>query len=100
MSRSPGDDVKADREPEPGALAGRLGREERLEQLFPELGRDPGAVVAHGDFDLIAEIPGRNLQIKPVNLPSPVRTLIDRFHPLRGASRALFVRVRHRLLSI
>ena len=30
-----GDDVIADREAEPGAFAGRLGREERLEQLVP-----------------------------------------------------------------
>ena len=50
-----GDDVVADRQTEPGALAGRLGREERLEQLVPDLGRDAGAVVAHPDLDGIAE---------------------------------------------
>ena len=31
---------------------------------------------------------------------SPVRPLIDRFRPLRGDFSTLFVRVRHRLLSV
>jgi hypothetical protein len=39
-----GDDVVADRKPEPGAFAGGLGGEERLEQLVPELGRDADAI--------------------------------------------------------
>src|SRR5438105_2554103 len=34
------DDVVADREPKPGALASRLGGEERLEELVPDVGRD------------------------------------------------------------
>ena len=71
-----GDDVPADRQAEPGALAGRLGREEWLQQLFPELGRDAGAVVAHTDFDLIAEIPGRDLQHRPEAVRRLAPTLI------------------------
>jgi hypothetical protein len=35
-----GDDVPADPETQPGPLAGRLGREERLEQAVAEFGRD------------------------------------------------------------
>ena len=56
------DDVPADRKAEPGAFAGRLGREERLEQFVPDLGRDAGAVVAHADFDRRAEIACRHLE--------------------------------------
>src|SRR5690242_8225563 len=50
------DDVIADRETETGALAGRLGGEERLEQFVPNLGSDTGAVVPHPDLDHLAEI--------------------------------------------
>ena len=39
------DDVVADRQAEPSALTGRLGREERLEQFVPDLGRNAGPVV-------------------------------------------------------
>jgi hypothetical protein len=39
-------DVIADRETESRAFTGRLGREERLEQLVLDLGWDTGAVVA------------------------------------------------------
>ena len=49
------DDVVADRQAEAGALAGRLGGEERLEQLVPDLGRNADAVVAHADLDRVAE---------------------------------------------
>src|SRR6266446_7831137 len=51
-----GDDVVADRQAEAGALAGRLRREEGLEQFVTMFGRDPGAVVAHPDLDFVAEI--------------------------------------------
>ena len=57
-----GDDVIADREAQPGALAGRLRREERLEQLVAQLGANAGAVVAHRDLDRIAEVPRRHLE--------------------------------------
>ena len=46
-----GDDVPADRETKPRPFAGGLGREERLKQLVPDLGRDADAVVADADFD-------------------------------------------------
>src|SRR5580693_5990547 len=48
------DDVIADRETQPGAFAGRLGRKERLEQFVPDLGGDAGAVVPHPDLDCLA----------------------------------------------
>src|SRR5690349_17866249 len=51
-----GDDVPADREAEARPLAGRLGGEERLEQLVPDLGRNAGAVVPDTDLDRLAEI--------------------------------------------
>src|SRR5580692_10630574 len=41
------DDVVGDRQAETGAFAGRLGGEERLEQLVPDVGRYAGAVVPH-----------------------------------------------------
>ena len=53
------DDVPADREPEPRAFAGRLGREERLKQLVPDFERDAGTVVAHPDLDRVAQIAAR-----------------------------------------
>ncbi len=56
------DDVVADRQAEAGAFAGRLGGEERLKQLVPDLGRDAGAVVAHPDFDRLAQVAGRHLE--------------------------------------
>ena len=56
-----GDNVVADRQAQPGSLAGRLGREERLEQLVAKLRRDAGAVVAYRDLDRIAQIAGRDL---------------------------------------
>ena len=57
-----GHDVIADREAKAGALAGRLGREERLEQLVLDLGWNAGAVVANADFHRIAEIARRHFQ--------------------------------------
>jgi hypothetical protein len=51
-----GDDVVGDRQAEPGAFPGRLGRHERLKQFVPDLRCDAGAVVAHPHFDRIAEI--------------------------------------------
>ena len=57
-----GHDVVADREPEAGPLAGRLGREEWLKQLVLDLGRNADAVVADADLDRFAEISRRHLQ--------------------------------------
>src|SRR4029077_18200322 len=50
------DDVPADRETEAGALPGRLGREERLEQFVTDFRCDAGAVVTHADLDGIGEV--------------------------------------------
>ena len=59
------DDVVADRQPEAGAFAGRLGREERLEQLVAVFRADAGAVVAHPDLDRVAEIARRHSEDGP-----------------------------------
>ena len=55
-------DVVADRKAKPRAFASRFGREERLEELVPDLGWNADAVVEDADFDCIAEIPRRHLQ--------------------------------------
>src|SRR4051812_34369489 len=57
-----GDDVVANRQTQARALAGGLGREERLEQPVPDLGRYAGAVVAYLDLDRITCRTGRHLQ--------------------------------------
>ena len=43
-----GYDLVADRQSKPGALAGRLGREERLEQLVPVFQGNTDAIVTLG----------------------------------------------------
>ena len=50
------DDIVTDREPEPGAFSGGLGREERIEHLLLHFGRNAGAVVADPDFDAVTEV--------------------------------------------
>src|SRR5262245_61036224 len=57
-----GYDVIADRQAQTGPLAGRLGREERLEQLVLDLRRDARTVVSNADLDRIVEISRRHLQ--------------------------------------
>ena len=42
------------RQPQSGALADRLGGEERLEHLVDDVGGDPGAVVGDGEADVVA----------------------------------------------
>jgi hypothetical protein len=49
-----GDDVVADRQAEPRALARRLGGEERLEQFVSDRRRNSHAIVAHPDLDRVA----------------------------------------------
>src|ERR1700751_3126493 len=48
-------DLVADRQSKPGALAGRLGREERLEHLVPVLWRNAYAIVRHPDLEAFAQ---------------------------------------------
>src|SRR6516162_5160555 len=60
-------DLVADRQPEPGALASRLGREERLEQLVPVFQGNTDAIVTHPDLDAFAELAGRDLQGRAVS---------------------------------
>src|SRR6516165_7418757 len=57
-----GDDLVADRQAKPGALAGRLRREEGLEQLLPVFPGNADTVVAHPDLDRITDFARRNLQ--------------------------------------
>src|SRR5690242_18283733 len=66
-----GHDVVANREAEAGPFPGRLGREERLEQLVLDLRRNAGAVVTDADFHLVAEISRRDFQGRPeIRVPS------------------------------
>src|SRR6516164_2054853 len=69
-------DLVADRQPEPGALAGRLGREERLEQLVPVFQGNTDAVVTHPDFDAFAELAGRDLQCRAVSSVARANPLV------------------------
>src|SRR5262249_32719292 len=69
-----------DRQPKTGALAGRLGGEEGLEQLFPVFRRDTDPIVTHPDLDAFAELAGRNLQywaIRSVALATPLVSGIE-----------------------
>ena len=52
------DDLVADREPEPGALADRLGGEERVEDPADDVGRDAGAGVADARTAVASSAPG------------------------------------------
>src|SRR3954453_53049 len=61
-----GNDVVADRQTQPRALAGRLGREEGLEQLVPDLGRDAGTVVTHPYLDRVADGAGGYGERRPI----------------------------------
>ena len=47
------DDVAGEREAEAGALVGRLGREEGMEDLLDQLVRDAAAIVPDADFDAV-----------------------------------------------
>ena len=60
-------DLVADRQPEPGALACWLGREERLEQLVPVFRWNTDAIVTHPDLDASVEPAGRDLQCRAVS---------------------------------
>ena len=53
------DDVVTDGQTKPRSLADGLGREERIEHLVLDLGRNAGAVIADPDFDAVAEVLGR-----------------------------------------
>ena len=50
------DDIVTDREPEPGTLTRRFRREEGIEYLFLDLGRNADAVIANRDLYAIAEV--------------------------------------------
>src|SRR5215471_17233467 len=62
-----GYDLVADRQPKPSALASRLGREERLEQLIPVFRRNTDAIVTYPDLDAFAELAGCHLQSRPIS---------------------------------
>src|SRR6516165_4958559 len=70
-------DLVADRQPKPGALAGRLGREEGLEQLIPVLRRNASAIVAYPDLDAFAELAGRDLKCRAESAVALAATLVS-----------------------
>ena len=57
-----GHDVVADRKAETCPLASRLGREERLKELVPDLGWNTHPIIARSDFDRVAQVPRRHPQ--------------------------------------
>ena len=50
------DDVVSDGQAKASAFPGRLGREEGIEHLFPDLGRNARAGVANPDLNFVAEV--------------------------------------------
>ena len=56
-----GDDVVTDRQTQAGALSGRFGREERLEQFLAVLRQNANTVVTHPDLDAFVTLAGRDL---------------------------------------
>ena len=54
------DDVVTDGKTEPSSFPSRLGRKERVEQLFLNLRRNTGAVIAYPDFDLVTKVLGND----------------------------------------
>src|SRR5271169_772262 len=50
------DDVVAHRQAKPGTFAGRLSREEWVENFLLDPFRDAGPVVANADFNLVSEV--------------------------------------------
>src|SRR5262245_19026480 len=70
----------ADRQPKSGTLAGRLGREERLEQPFPVFRRNTNAIVPHPDLNAFVKLAGRDLQyggISAVPVAAPLVSGIE-----------------------
>src|SRR5215471_2415744 len=73
------DDVVGDRQAEAGALAGRLGSEERLEQLVPNVGWYAGAIVSHTDLHRLPGVACGDLQRRhDPGLPAVTRPPRDR----------------------
>src|SRR5215471_1563901 len=57
-------DVVAHGQPEPGTFTGRLCREERVENLLPDVRRNARTIVTDSDFDPVAEISCDRLQLR------------------------------------
>ena len=66
----------ANRQAKPGALAGRLGGEERLEQLLSVFPADTDAVVAHANLDGITHFTSRDLEDRAIRAVAVVATLV------------------------
>src|SRR6516165_8650508 len=71
-----GYDLIADRQAKPGALAGRLGGEERLKQLLPVFRSDADPVVAHANLDSIIDLASRDFQDRTVTAVTLAVTLV------------------------
>ena len=87
------DDAVDGREAEAGALADLLGREERLEDLVDDLGRDAGAGVGHLDQHIVGR---RACPCSCIRAASAASTLAVRtlsLPPFGMASRALTARL-------
>src|SRR5215472_12197538 len=67
----------ADRQPKPGAFAGRLRRKERLEQFIPVFRRNADAIVAHSDLNAFAELAGCDLQCRAETAVALAATLVS-----------------------
>jgi hypothetical protein len=50
------DDVVSDGQAKASALSSWFGREEGIEHLIPDLGRNTGAIVAYPDLNFVTEI--------------------------------------------
>src|SRR6202521_2642948 len=71
-----GNKLVADRQAKPRPLAGRLGREEGLEQLLLVFRRNTDAVVAHPDLDGVPKISGRDPQDRTERAVSRAAALV------------------------
>src|SRR6516165_3365132 len=72
-----GHDLVADRQAKPGALAGRLGGEERLEQFLPVFRSDADSVVPHANLDGITDLASRDFQDRAETAVTLAATLVS-----------------------
>src|SRR6516225_5349090 len=62
------DDVVGDGQAKASALSSGFCRKERIEHLFPDLGRNAGAVVANRDLYVVAEVLRRSSKSRLIAL--------------------------------
>ena len=89
------DDVVTDGKAQSSPFTGRLGRKERVEHLFLDLGRYTSAVVADPDFDALAKVLGHAVtpvEVHGSGLPSALLAAYRPRSPRRAIRRQ---RLRH-----